>query len=154
MVWKKFLLNHKEIPFKSLVNKEVNYNYSSQNVPNLELKFKILMTDEDKLKLPSYHQNLSVLNINYQHNLLIYGALANYKRPKYDLKINQIIQQEQEIKVRVFLYSGKSKLGLELIDLPYDIVAVNRSKLIFKDQLKFKFIDQRDKLLQQINLKT
>ncbi|MCK8827646.1 hypothetical protein MWH25_07805 [Natroniella acetigena] len=137
------------------MGKEVKGKWQ-KNGYDSNLIFKILTEPDNNLELPKYHQKAPVnLNVDYGKYYLIYAALGEYNVCNYDIKIDKIIKQRDKVIVRVKTVSCTSEcIGLELINLPYDLVKVPKEELIEgEEELKFKFIDQDNNLLTIKSLK-
>ncbi|GAB6100189.1 hypothetical protein JCM16358_20680 [Halanaerocella petrolearia] len=151
MFWKKIgLSKSKEVPFVSLINKQCNC--STMELEEVNYNAWVLTDQGDRLKLPKYHQNLSILNINYSKYFLIYVALDKCKRVGCNLKIDSILQHKKEVVVKVLPYSSVNQLSLEVVNLPYDVVKVNRAKLDPTQNTKFKFTNHQDEMVEKIKL--
>lgn len=153
MPWKKFLFKKQEIPFTTLVKRQAEPQGEQLSCSEVDFKFKVLTEAQDKFDLPKYHQDLSILNIDYDKYVVIYVGLDNCKRPGYEVKIENIIQQDQEINVQLGLYAPAREIALEVINFPYDLVKINRKDLELPQNINFKFItSKQSELLGQKEL--
>ena len=137
-----------QIPFVSLVKNHIKGEWKKADY-DVDFKFKILLRADNNINLPTNH-HLSQLEVNYQDYFLIYAALSECNAGSYDIKIKEIIKEEEEVLVRVKTVSPTSKdFGLEIINTPYDLVKVPKHSLVIGERFNFKFINQDNKLLHQ-----
>jgi len=141
--WKKFLVKEREISFTTLVKRQAEPKGEQLSSSQVDLKFKVLTEAQDKFDLPKYHQDSSILNIDYDNYLVIYAGLDDYQRPGYEVRIENIVQQEQEINVRLGLYAPQREIALEIISFPYDLVKIDRKDLQLPQKINFKFTTKK-----------
>jgi hypothetical protein len=152
LLWERFLIRERRIPFTSLVdNKKIeDYNNKSSEI-SCDLKLEILARPQDENKLPTFHQQMLTLpKIDYERYFLVYAALEG-KRPGAQIKVDEIIQRQDEVIIKLCYCSAQSECALEVIDAPYDIVKIDKSQLSLKDEMKFKFVANRQTLLKEIS---
>ncbi|GAB6138857.1 hypothetical protein [Halanaerobaculum tunisiense] len=152
-MWGKLGFNKlQRISFTHVTDKEIKVN--NLELIDTEVKGLVLLKEEDKLNLPKYHQQLATLDIDYSNYFLIYVTLTENSRPGSDIEIEEIIQHpaNDEVVIKVRSYTTKNQFGLEIIDIPCDIVQVNKEQLDFSCNLQFKFVNHQKEVVDRIQL--
>ncbi|AGB40466.1 hypothetical protein Halha_0491 [Halobacteroides halobius DSM 5150] len=151
-LWEKLGLgNSQVVSFTSLNPKAFKQNKVEFST-DIKLNVNLITSSDDILNLPKCHQNLITSDINYNNFFLIYVSLNEAKRIGSEIKIEEIIIEDEEVIVEVLVYSATNQLSLGMINSPYDLVKINRSQLMLTDDLEFKFIDYQGQLITQLTL--
>lgn len=152
-MWKELGFNRSQrISFTHVTDKEIKVN--NTELIDAEVKGLVLLKEEDKLNLPKYHQQLTTLDIDYNNYFLIYVTLTENSRPGSDIEIQEIIQHpvNNEIVIKVRPYTTSNQFGLEIIDIPFDIVQVDKEQLDFSCNPRFKFVNHQKEVVDRIQL--
>jgi len=142
------------IPFEHLLPKR-DEDICGRDDCSCEIDFQVITRRDHVFQLPKYHQRLLDLNINYNKYFLIYASIGGDNVRGCEVKIDKIKQKGNQIivKTKRLIPSSSSTFTLEMVNVPYDLVKVKKSKLLTKGLLNFKFIDCHDKLLYKTTFK-
>ncbi|OCL25378.1 hypothetical protein U472_13585 [Orenia metallireducens] len=141
------------IPFQHLLPKKGD-DLCQRDDCSCEVDFQVITRKEHVFELPKYHQRLLDLNIDYSKYFLIYASIGGNNVRGCEVKIDKIKQEGNQIIVQTKrLIPSSSTFTLEMVNVPYDLVKVKKSKLLTKGLLKFKFLDCHAKLLYSTTFK-
>ncbi|PRX17799.1 hypothetical protein BX659_1482 [Orenia metallireducens] len=145
--------NKSLIPFQHLLPKK-DEELCEKDDCSCQVDFQVITRRDHIFKLPKYHQKSLDLNIDYSKYFLIYASICGNNVRGCEVKIDKIKQKGNQIIVKAKrLIPSSSTFTLEMVNVPYDLVKVKKSKLLTKGLLHFKFIDCHDKLLYDTTFK-